>query len=462
MLRHLCPIDGGVIRDAVKSRVCGHVFGLQCAIFYSIEHETCPTCGAAMDASDLQPHEVTRDEISKISVHCAEGQSRCQWVGPLKDEATHLNGPQCAVQRVDCPFCDKKGIEVGAEFERHKDVCEECVVICQKCCEDMPRRHLAAHSRGCTEDNIIEPLRRQKENLSKPVGAAACPSVSPSAKPLEEIDRDDDDDGIRITAHDLSSTKHVDVSLSVNSTCNYHLATACDDDDDFSPAPPPPATAPNTRHPSEDNTEAACATEKSNVCEATAAAAERAPCPLAALGCEEAHSPLELLAPNVLMEHLQLVATAFLNLKSAHEHLQSEHDQLTSTVAQQKKLIKMLEVRSALHSGKLQLPAGAAAAKSAGPVSSGAGLVDSPRVPLATQSSSVNDSAESPRGSAQTPAKRSTAEKLNRSQSSPAVTERSVGQPMFVPSVPKKKPQGLTVGASNIAVRRSTAAAVKV
>lgn len=468
---HRCPIDGGVLRDAVKSRVCGHVYGLQCAIYFSLEKEKCPVCAAPLDASDLEPHDVLRQQISNLKATCPEGE-RCRWTGTLEASFAHVNGPTCAVQRIDCPFCDKKGIEVGQSFEAHKEACEECVVICQQCCEDMPRRHLALHVKSC-KGEMIEPLKRQKQNMAPP--PAMVPQADPlpintvqldgSANHTEEIDKDAAEEAP--SEKQASVTRVVDTHDTLDASCG--AASIMYSEDDFSPAPPP-GTVPTSRAPSNEKTEnidsdnapdsgKPCLVDTTTVSSSKraeeaghAAAAQlfsnvestRLPCPLAAVvGCTELH---DLSSPAVMWDHMMKLGTAMMDLKSSFEALRGSHSHLEAVVEQQKKTIKMLEVKNALHSGKLQLPQGK---------NSTSGLVDSPRLPT----SSVDAAAA---GDDKTPLKRaaaSAAHAIGRSASSPA-TDRSFGREKghtFVPSMPtqQKKPSGTGAAAAG---RRPSAA----
>lgn len=450
--RHRCPVDGGVHRDAVVSRVCGHTFGLQCAIYHSIEQDKCPVCFASMDASDLEPAEAVRSEINALQIHCAEGYESCSWVGHVRDEATHRNGPYCAVQRIDCPFCDVKGLLVGAAFEAHKETCQECVVICPQCCEDMPRRLLESHMRDACKAEAIEPLRRQQENLSRPVSTCATPTSFPvgaSSVGVEPIDRDDEDAPSPTPAapQKLDETACGDAAQVASETvCPEPSKVRAPSNDDFSP--PPPRRTNHEATPTIGNPTTAK--------DAPTAEEPMLDCPMAAMGCDARHTLRDLTSPHVMQHHLNVLSTAYCSLRNAHTNLLAKVDVLATTVDQQRKTIKLLDVRSALQSGKLNI----SSANGAGSKST-SGLVDSPRVatsgaaPAAaagevppTSTTTAEATATPQRMAQETSSTAAASSAKKRSVSSPAAPNRQVhpagpvdrtAVPLFVPSMPKKK-----------------------
>lgn len=447
-----------------------------------------------MDASDLQPAETIRAEINALQIHCAEGYDNCRWVGSVADEGTHRNGPYCAVQRIDCPFCDVKGLLVGAEYEAHKEVCLECVVICPQCCEDMPRRLLASHVRECTAE-AIEPLRRQMENLSRPASPArftATEEVLAAAKncetPLqrhhaggaEPIERDDDDvDQSAAMSPPPVAPSFLDVTKRDCDTTALPPPAPTQPlgdasvlmEEEFSPAP-----------------ERVCLSNNKDAAGNPSTDAIKLPCPMAAMGCDQRHTMEELTSPSVMQHHLCVVTAAYCSLMSAHGQLQSKCDGLVVAVEQQKKSIKMLDVRSALQSGKLNIPP---ATRPPIGAASAAGLVESPRVPTTTSAQTkppakgeteAEVAEESP--AVTTPRPKETAaataatpqrdvgvagnSSKKRSVSSPAAPDRTSvvdgktsAAPMFVPSMPKKKAPTPGSGAtgSGAPPRRPVAAA---
>lgn len=513
-----CPVDGGVLRDAVKSKKCGHVFGLQCAIYYSIEHDRCPVCSAAMDCADLEPEEFIREEVNTLRISCAEGPDRCTWSGPLASEAKHKNSPSCGVQRQDCPFCDAKALEVPKEFEAHKLLCAECIVICENCCEDMARKKLAAHSRTCDAKNMPEPLRRQREAAKLAAQHAASstttaqkahyPSSTVAPPPIPviiapEIDVDDEEDNDEVVV----VKEEAQAEPKAAATTVNHLPSLLSSGDDRLPSrrggsgegesqphPKAPAAQPHpcdltgmscpnqssTSHPHNsifmdphnESSVTGIGGKTMDVMELSDNASSEfspptpktappsrehsgsptrgehvasVPCPFAELGCpQRTHLPHDFASPFFLQAHLQMIGSAFAALRTEHEALKTENQKLHVTVEQQKRSIKMLEVRQAYQGGKL--PAAASTTTASSSKASNAGLVDSPRTQ--TRDNGAAGTGSAPNSQESTPVKRSTTQQhstgLHRSNSSPAAPSR-VGVPResggsFVPAAPPKKP----------------------
>ena len=158
-----CPLDGGVLRDAVRSRRCMHTFGMQCILTHLLKvEERCPVCRVPMECGDLEPAERIRNEIMALPFRCRE-LDRCEWVGMVCEEADHANGSDCGVHLVLCPFCDRR-LRAGEEFDLHKEVCPEAIVICPDCFEDMPRKEIPMHKAGLggRKCQISEPMRQQQ------------------------------------------------------------------------------------------------------------------------------------------------------------------------------------------------------------------------------------------------------------------------------------------------------------
>lgn len=159
-----CPVDGGVLRDAVRSRKCGHHYGMQCILTYLLKNkESCPVCSTPMDVSHLEPAEGVRKKVLSLPMACRE-LDKCNWVGAVQDEPAHAHGPYCGVYMIQCPFCELR-VSEGDAFEAHKNECPEAIVVCELCYEDMPRKELAMHQKGLGGRicRLTTPMKRQKE-----------------------------------------------------------------------------------------------------------------------------------------------------------------------------------------------------------------------------------------------------------------------------------------------------------
>uniref|UniRef100_A0A7S1LEX4 RING-type domain-containing protein n=1 Tax=Alexandrium catenella TaxID=2925 RepID=A0A7S1LEX4_ALECA len=92
-----CGICHEVYEDPVfcDGGHCQHVFCRACLEQALKLKASCPTCKAAVEPSQVQPHMMGRSLLDELLVHCRGG---CNWTGRLDAHLTHLLA--CPVQRL--------------------------------------------------------------------------------------------------------------------------------------------------------------------------------------------------------------------------------------------------------------------------------------------------------------------------------------------------------------------------
>ncbi len=418
-----CPVDGGALKNAVRSSVCGHAFGMQCILAHLVKHETCPVCLKHLDASCLQPAEDLRCQVEELKMRCPE--KRCSWVGPTSEVEEHHNGPQCAVEMVACPFC-RHSFEVGTPFEAHKDVCEDVIVICQQCLDDMPRKAMRRHLSGC-KSNVPEPLQRQQSNLRQQS------SVSP-VRSLHSM-------SIHRDVSAMLSPEVLEKPTEIPTGAAGDGRGACDSppmrsmecslisEPKSQPADERRGTEPATALPSREAS--APSTESGRV-----SSHRRDACLFAAVGCDgSAHKGMSHLDPAALHLHLMLLVTRLDSMQAENAALRTSHAELCEVVAGQTKTIAHLTSRNSLLQSYVK-----ARAPPSGPSSTlRTSSSEKPKVEEIVKTP-VRDSGPAAGTQAGSTLRKSGKDE-GRSASSPAAPGRapqSAAVPLFKPKQPKK------------------------
>lgn len=349
----VCPIDGCVVRDAVRSARCGHTFGLKCVLELLMHSEACPVCAAPLDATMIAPDDDMRQRVVELDVRCPE--ERCSWVGPLPAVSAHVGSAACAVVRVTCPFCRDR-FEDGAPFEAHKPVCTECPAICPRCEADMPRRVFEKHVAAC---DVVPRRRRTLASLERddsdaqqqPQQQAAEPaptSDAPAGGANDEPAVDGACNGSEAAADDAGAA----ASDATPARSTKARSETPDTASDAKLRSPSPGTAIAQTlgiglPPGDNTTTSAAASPLAGLSRAASVASAASPgtdrasstetqpasvpvpvaCPFAAMGCDSHHdSDAAMMQPAVLARHLAIMC-------AAHTQLQQQHDALRKEVA---------------------------------------------------------------------------------------------------------------------------------
>ena len=436
-----CPLDGGALKNAVRSTVCGHAFGMKCILEHLIKHDTCPVCHASLEPTNLQPDEDRRGQIEQLKIRCPE--KRCSWIGTTADEEGHHNSAGCAVQIVACPFC-RGSFELGAPFDAHKEVCDDFIVICEKCLDDMPRRELRQHTPLCA-GNVPEPLQRQQTNLKQSSASPVRQSSSHSIHRHHDVSAQLSPEMIVRGASPQLSPPMRSMECSGFSTLGQD--TLC---------PPTSASCPPTAPASRQASAPSKEDEKKPTIEGSTSSGGIA-CPFEAFGCDVPHKTF--LDPATMHHHLSLLSAKVLSLAKDNAALRISHETLHAIVDGQAKTIAHLTSRNNLLQSyvKTRAPpaANTGAARTGSTDGAKAKVEDIVRTPLSKgqggdvpSSSRKGKPSEGGMRSASSPAApgRPEAKKPN--------TDSATAVPLFRPKQPKKPAM------SSVPSRRSSETAV--
>mmetsp|Transcript_54639 Transcript_54639/g.97134 ORF Transcript_54639/g.97134 Transcript_54639/m.97134 type:complete len:515 (-) Transcript_54639:256-1800(-) len=102
-----CPICMLVVRDAVVTEECGHLFCDRCLTQNMKRTKECPVCRMKIEGDNIARRDVrTRREISNLTVLCINNDKGCEWKGVLADLDKHCDSV-CPYHLLPCtnPFC---------------------------------------------------------------------------------------------------------------------------------------------------------------------------------------------------------------------------------------------------------------------------------------------------------------------------------------------------------------------
>ena len=437
----------------MRSKRCGHVYGMQCALTHLMRvREACPVCSAPMDAGDLEPAEAVRSRIMALPIACREIDA-CPWVGTVAEEPAHAHGPYCGVYMVQCPFC-KERVREGPAFEAHKEVCPEAIVVCGQCYEDMPRKELAMHERGIGGRvcRLTTPMKRQKEAAMAAVRARQ-EEAERRAKEQQAAERAErmsfhqsmaamGGGGVGATPEPHSRSYRGSHSANVSVSASFAAANKVDDaehlsiirDDSASPhrsgdeaeaaAQPTASTRPSVPPPAVDTTATNADAADASACAATPAppsatdtnrpASATNDDEAAAEGCgvgADADAEEENADPSVFFDQLPATVdslqAALFDLTHRHESLERRHYQLQQTVFDLIDYISSRDISSS---------------SSSRPAMNGG---------------NSNTANQNPNHSSAAPSTSGTSASASAANNAAKASQRSV-KPMFVPDVAKK------------------------
>lgn len=165
---HICSICLGVLREAVETPCCGHMFCEWCLSRWYMESQTCPCCREPATRTTLKPALWHRRIINQLKMSCPLD---CSWQGDL--QGLRLHQVKCPLVACACKFCGERAVRritleheincpsrlvmceqckyrvVFQEMSNHIDtVCPETLIGCPNfCCTElkMPRRNMVDH-----------------------------------------------------------------------------------------------------------------------------------------------------------------------------------------------------------------------------------------------------------------------------------------------------------------------------
>ena len=198
-----CAICLNPFLDPLQAANCEHIFCGKCILKHLDSYTSesgcgahCPSCRSMLSAKQLKPApSLIRNMVDSLLVKCPHAKRGCShtcerslmdmhakrdcgwaWIGEYEGEGNgrgrcecgkrvlrrdwqaHLDGDECSVQRVQCPYAQG---ETGchqllkeSELEEHQDVCPARPVHCMHCNEELQRRLMDAHEAGCGEAQV--------------------------------------------------------------------------------------------------------------------------------------------------------------------------------------------------------------------------------------------------------------------------------------------------------------------
>ena len=140
----ICTICRGIVREAVQTDQCGHLYCKNCITRWLRNHHNCPVCRHDLNSAQLRSNIYFQRKVKNLQVKCGENEL-CQAKGILGNGEWWLEHKRhCEYRSLICLFCEITLKDPESYAFHLLNTCPNIYSPCEQVCIKISSRLLVA------------------------------------------------------------------------------------------------------------------------------------------------------------------------------------------------------------------------------------------------------------------------------------------------------------------------------